>query len=117
MIEDLTDVGAGLEDFAEAYVVTRAGAVEFDTEPGRPTLGAPSTVNITAVVWPPTTRDLQRMPEGLRTDETRVGVTRTALVKLPAPDLLALEGGTWQVETVEPWTAGGYYRFVARKVG
>lgn len=114
MSEDMSDV---IYMFGSTYTVTRAGAVEFDTAPGQPTLGASSTLSILAVIEPPSGTDLRRMPEGLRTEETRIVWTTTELQTLPVPDTLAAEGLTWQVETVEPWdTLGSYFRYVVRKV-
>jgi hypothetical protein len=117
MIDDLTDLGAVLEDFASPYTVTRPGALDFDTTPGQAAEGSPSTLNITGVLQPVSGRDLQRLPEGFRTDTALVLYTETALQVLPAPDLVAAQGATWQAETVETWGTGGFYKVILRKVG
>lgn len=116
MAIDLTDVSDIIVEFGSPYTVTRAGAVEFDTIPGQPTQGTPSTFVVTAVVQPVSGRDLQRLPEGVRAESARAVFTRTALVLTP-PDTLAAEGLTWQVESDEPWAAGGFYKYIVRKVG
>ena len=113
---DFSDAALMIEEFAAPYTVTRAGTVEYDSDPGRPTASAPTTVSITASVQPVAGKDLQRLPEGTRTEEARTLYTRTQLLDDPEPDTVALEGATWQVESAEPWM-GAFWKCVVRKVG
>lgn len=115
-IVNVTDIESIVEDFADPYVVTRQGAVNYDTVPGQPTAAASTTVNITACVQAPSGRDLMRMPEGLREEQTRIVYTGTALQLLPSPDTIAIEGADWQLETVEPFGAGAYFKCVVRRL-
>lgn len=118
MAEDLTDVGDVISEFLTGtYTVTRPGAVEFDTTPGKPTEGAASTFTISAAVQPVSGRDLQRLPEGFRAESARTLYTQGTLRMEPAPDIVAIEGASWQVEAIEPWAAGGFSKCIVRKVG
>jgi hypothetical protein len=116
-MDDLTDVGGIIQDFGSTYTVTRAGAVDFDSDPGRPIAAAPTTFDIIALVQPVKNRDLERLPEGLRTEMVRVVFTEATMLLEPQPDQLAAEGQVWQVGTVEPWGAGGFYKVLVKKVG
>lgn len=116
-MDDLTDVGPVLEDFAASYTVTRPGAVDWNSLPGQPVLGTPTTIAITGVLLPVSNKDLQRLPEGFRVDGVRSFYTETPLQLAPQPDLVSAEGLTWQVEALEPWAAGGFYKALLRKVG
>lgn len=65
--------------------------------------------------------DLQRLPEGMRTDEARVIFTTTELfTQGPGqdPDIISIEGFAYEVHTVEAWgNVGNYYRAIASKMG
>lgn len=100
------------------YDVTRAAG------PGTYTNGvlvpaATSTVQVRASVQPLTGRELQRLPEGLRTRELLSVFTVDALlVEAPGvrPDIITIRGETWQVEKVERFAElGDYYHSIVSK--
>lgn len=109
-----------IESFASTYTVTRQSASAYGDDG---VLDAPttSTVTIRACVQPVTGRELQRLPEGLRTRELLSVWTATQLFTQGAgqdPDLLDIDGDTWEVQTVERWdTLGAYWKVVVAKVG
>lgn len=92
------------------------------SDDGRYRPGATSTFAIRASVQPLAGRDLLRLPEGLRTRQTIKVYTATALRTADAPDgagadVIAYQGDSYQIETVEPWAeAGGFYKAIAAKV-
>jgi hypothetical protein len=100
----------------EGYTVTRraTGAVVR----GRVTPGAPTTFPVHGALVPLQGRDLMRMPEGMRTVERRILYTRVQLYSGPTPDVVAADGGTWEVEGVEDYSAtGGFWRCTVVRQG
>lgn len=109
-------------DSTSLYQVTRralATAVR-----GRASPPSTSTVPITASVQPASGRDLLRLPELQRSNETRVVFTSTPLMiageGVPfMSDLVAIDGRLWEVQHVESWEAspmtdGAYYRVIVQ---
>lgn len=93
------------------YTVTRRGASTYDADG---VLGTPtsSTFSATGSLQPASGRDLQRLPEGMRTREARIFFTPTALLTAGAgqePDTVAADGDTWEVSNVESWGPLGNY--------
>lgn len=85
-------------------------------------LNAPSTatVPIVAMVQPLSGRDLKRMPEGMQTSELRA-IWTTSELKLAGggfePDLVTVDGISWEVQLFEDWAVlGNYRRYIAAKV-
>jgi hypothetical protein len=107
-----------LARWQKTYAVTRTAAGTFTQ--GRHAAGSTSTVSILAVIVPMSGRELERLPEGLRSSEVRAVFTVTPLIALDAshePDQIAVDGAMWQVEIVNDWTAStGCYHCVVRKV-
>lgn len=101
------------------YTVTRASAGAYGSD-GVYVPAGTSTLSAPACVQPITGRELQRLPEGLRSSEVRVFYTVVELrCAAPdvAPDRVSINGSTWQVERVEPWNElGNYFRCLVRKV-
>lgn len=101
------------------YTVTRrpaAGHVE-----GRRAPPVPESLQVKASVQPLSGRELERLPEGLQNREVRVIFTSVELLAGGGddgyePDLVAIDGSTWQVEKTEAWDQlGGLYRsYIAR---
>lgn len=115
------DLSSVIASFATGtYTVTRNSASAYGSD-GR--LDAPSTttLSVEGCVQPLTGRELQRLPEGLRTRELRAFYTATELKTQGAgqdPDSIAIDGDTWQVERVERWAElGNYWKAVLIKVG
>ena len=121
---DMSDTIERLGDWSE-FVVTRykaRGTTDGEVDP----LRIEETPTIVASIQPASGRDLQRLPEGLRSSEVIVIWTKTLLKVLgstnsagatqPA-DTLVYEGETYQVERCERWVqAGNFYEALARKV-
>lgn len=104
-----------------ALTVTRRGAATLSA--GFWTPGTTSTITLTdAVVHPLTGRQLEALPEGLRTREPLAVFSATALRTAAEPagvgaDTFTWGGVTYEVQTVENWAANGnFYRHVAVKV-
>lgn len=117
MVSDLADV---VDAFSDDYTVTRTGVAAYDVH-GDPVAGSSSTFSIRACVQPVSGRDLQRVPEGLRTQELIALFTPTELrtkTGTNEPDTVAVNGVTYQVQQVERWAElGNYWRAIAMKVG
>ena len=101
-----------------SYTVTR-------TDPrtlvmGRVSAPSTSTFSIDAVVQPMPGRDLERLPEGFRSEDMRVLWTDTEL-KTPGTaqeaDKVDIDGELYQVEQVQIWDHDGvHYRVMVRLV-
>jgi len=113
---DLSSVVLALS--SGTYTVTRRTASAYDTD-GLLTAPTTSTLSATGSLQPASGRDLQRLPEGMRTREARVFFTPTLLrCDVGEPDTLAADGDTWEVSNVEAWgTLGSYYKATLLKVG
>ncbi len=103
------------------YVVTRAAGPKTYTQ-GKavaPTT-SPSTLTVTASVQPLTGRELQRLPEGMRTKELmKMYLVEELLVSAPGqePDTVSIDGVDFQVEAVERWgPLGNYHKAIVSKV-
>lgn len=101
------------------YAVTRRLATPFRRGLAQPTTDANFTV--TASLQPASGKDLLRLPEGRRTNETRVLFTATQLYTGDEgadyeADLVELDSQLWEVQHVEDWLqwAGlaGFYRCI-----
>lgn len=115
---DLVDVVDDLADL-DHVTVTRRAASTYTA--GRLDTPSTSTFGIAASVQPTSGKDLQRLPEGSRTAETRTVYTSTELrcqTAAQAPDLLTLEGESWEVQTAENWgSVGAYWKCIVQKTG
>lgn len=102
--------------FATPHTVKRAGGAFVS---GRWQAGAAEEIGIDASVQPATAKELERLPEGQRTRETLAVYTTTEL-RIAAPgqaaDRLEHDGVTYEVQSVEPWGVGGYFKALAAKV-
>lgn len=102
------DVGDLIGSFMTGtYTVTRRGA--STVVDGRAVPAVPSTLSIVASVQPATGRDLERLPEGQRSRETRVVFTPTQLLIATQgaglSDIVAIDGSKWEVQQVARWDA------------
>lgn len=77
--------------------------------------------SIDASVQPVSQEQLQRLPEGMRTQEVQNLFTSTELnakTEDSEPDTIFIDGSDWEVQAVESWASlGGYYRAVVARVG
>lgn len=107
-------------EFAVPYNLVRYGAP--DVVAGRASEPAQEVIPVLAAVIPASGRDLQLLPEEMRTRESVVIFTtseiRTADDATGAPpDTFEHGGETYQIHTVHDWSRlGGFYRGVALKV-
>lgn len=104
--------------FTGTYNVTRSdGPGTYDQ--GEFVPSTTSVVPVPAAVMPLVGRDLERFVEGRKTGERRQVFTLVELyVEAPArkPDIMSIDGATWEVESVEPWqNLGNFYRVIVRK--
>jgi hypothetical protein len=95
-----------LARYGAAATVTRHLKATVTT--GRGTPGASSSVSIVAAAVPLSGRDLMRLPEGRRSEERLIVFTTTQLYTgeqnaTYEADQVAVQGRTWEVESVETW--------------
>lgn len=80
-----------------------------------------TTLSITACVQPLTGRELERLPEGLRGAEVLKLWTPTQLyakTDSQSPDLIGIDGDTYECSNVERWdTLGSYFKALVLKTG
>lgn len=103
-----------------SYSVTRTTARTYTL--GKLNSASTSSLTIVASIQPTSGRELQDMPEGMRTDELVTIYTSTALqtkTSTAEPDKVAIGSDSYEVVRVQPWIAFGetHYRAFARKVG
>lgn len=104
------------------YTVTRYGSGTYSN--GVLVAGSTSTISVVASVQPVTGRDLQVLPEGQHSIETKVVYTTTELKSRDASnagDRISIGGESWEVFRVEKIEAFGgnlsgnhYKAFVSR---
>lgn len=92
------------------YTVTRRQADGFTRGIANPTIDSTFTIN--ASVQPATGKDLLRLPEGRRTNETRVLFTTTQLYTGDQgqdyeADWVTIDGESWECQHVEDWVQAG----------
>jgi len=101
------------------YDVTRAGGPGTYVDGEFAPASGPTTVQVRASVQPLTGVELMRLPEGLRSRELLSVYTVDELrCRAPnqAPDIISIDGFTWQVEKVERFDAlGNYFHSVVSK--
>ncbi len=79
---------------------------------GRASDGPATQTQVTASVQPASGRDLLRLPEGQRTKESRLVLTKG---ELRLRDYFDLDGETFEVAHVKPWM-GDFYDAMVVKV-
>lgn len=114
--------GAVLNFATGTYTVTRpvARANPVGTDGRYDAPSSSTTFTIRAGVFPLTGRELDRLPEGLRHEEVRQVFCVERLQTVEAdqePDVIAIDGASWQVEAVQDYSASGnYFRALVRKI-
>jgi hypothetical protein len=107
------------------YTVTRKAAPSLVK--GKRVAGTTSALTIEALVHPVAGRELQRLPEGLRSREVISIFSKTELrtVQVVAgaetaceADSIRYQGRDYEIQVVEPWDeTGGFFRYYASKLG
>lgn len=114
-LDDLCDVVDMLA--SGTYTVTRRAPPAFVRGRRAPPLQAVFTT--LASVQPAGGQAVQRLPEGKRNRETMIMFCCVQLKTAETgqePDLVAIDGGSFEVESVERWAAlGNYYRAVVTR--
>jgi hypothetical protein len=108
------DTAALIESFITqggTYVLTRRQRAQVVRGVFQPTNDL--TVNIKACVQPATGKDLLRLPEGRRANETRVLFTTSQLDcgdvdSAFEADTVTIDGQPWEVQHVETFNQGGF---------
>lgn len=112
---DLSDVVDSMA--TGTYTVTRRAA-EFAGGDAVPT--SSETLTIKALVVPLSGRELQRLPEGLRSRELKAVYTTTDLRRGAddaLPDVVTVDGEDYEVQLVDDWQApGGFLRAVVARI-
>lgn len=117
----MIDLRSTVEHFASTYTVRRPGATTYVN--GLPQQGAPTSRTITALVRPASPHDLQRLPEGDRSEPSvRIyTVDEIATVNQPgarAADILEYQGRDWEIRDVRVHdTQGLFFDAIATRQG
>jgi hypothetical protein len=101
-------------DLMQTLTVSRAVVGVGDTGRATETVAA---LSVAGVVAPATDEQLQRLPEGDRSNETIAVYTGTRLTAgddTHGPDVLAWKGGTYQVKGVWDWSDYGFFEVLAQ---
>jgi hypothetical protein len=115
----MEDVSDAIRELGDPYTVTRRAAATMVN--GYRVAGSSSTFVTTAVEDPIAGDELERMPEGQRRRGVRALFCDQELLTVgdpggAEPDEVEISGVPWQVQTCQPWAAGGFWRVVvARK--
>lgn len=114
-----TDLSGLIADFATGtYTVTRGAGPGSYAIDGSFVPAATSTVSVVAAVVPADGTDLQHLPEGMSTSDALAVFTVGELrAQAPGqqPDVISIDGYSWQVQHSERWTAGNFFRSVVTK--
>jgi hypothetical protein len=115
-VDDVSDVIDALA--TGIYTVSRPGQTTYLN--GRRQPPTTTSFDIRAAVQPATGRQLDRLPEGLRTHEAIAIWTRTELRTENAngePDVISVGGFDYQIDAVNRWQpSGGYFMALATRV-
>jgi len=120
------DVVGLISDFATGtYTVSRRTKALIVR--GRAVPATATTFTAVASVQPASGRDLLRLPEGRRSEETRVIYTTTQLYPgtqagAYEADQISINGISWEVQHVETWAESPeseptFYRCIAQAIG
>lgn len=110
MIPDVAALGALTVLAEETLTIDRPGATTYTL--GRAADGADTQATIAATVQPATGRDLLRLPEGQRSEET---VLVLSLGELRLRDRFTRGGSTYEIKHVKPW-GGSFYDALAQRL-
>jgi len=103
------------------YTVSRISAGSSTYVAGRRQAGSTSTFSIPAVVVPLSGMDLQRLPEGFQSQQT-IAIYTTVELKTASSDTaqdadqLNYQGQQYQIENVEHWESGNFWKSIAQRI-
>jgi hypothetical protein len=120
-VADLSDILAAFEP--QTLTVTRGPVMSPDTNGRYQPTGSPTTLSISAVVWPASGDDLSRLPAGQSDSETLMFATTTQLwtanntTTTKADRITVPSHGVFELEDVQDWAGhAGIYIATGRKV-
>lgn len=109
-------------DFSQLWQVKSASAGVYGSD-GMYIDNRSSTRNVRGTVWPATGREVQMLPEGLRTKATIAGCFVERLNHAQVPDgipgdQIYFDGAWHEVQACEAWSGlGNFYRVIATRIG
>lgn len=113
-------------DLSDALIDLSTGTYTVHRRPpaqvvmGRAVPQPEELLQVEANVYPTNGRELQRLPEGMRTQEVRTMLSPVELKGQGAgqlPDLVDMDGDSWEVQNVKRWQLGGFWEVLLTKVG
>lgn len=115
------DMSATVASFnTGTYAGTRTVTASYGTD-GYSQPGSQSAISVPGCVVPMGGRDLQNLPEGMRTKQLLYIFCNQELKTAGSgfeADVLTVDGAAWQVTSVEPWAiVGNYWRCLLMRVG
>ena len=107
-------LGSVLDNFPQTAITVVRNTAPF-VENGIATRLAPELLSMSAVVTPVSGKELDRLPEGLRTRQVKMFLVKEKLNTAndndrSSPDRIEMNGERYQVERVEDWSDHGYFR-------
>jgi hypothetical protein len=101
----------GMTD-GNTLTITRCALGSYSGTTGEYTEGSHTTLTVDAVVYPARPEQLQKLPEGQRSEETQAVITSTELYTSRAnnrpADTFSWLGSIWVVVSVSRWQLGAY---------
>ena len=104
------------------YTVTRTAERAYGTDGRLAAAASPSTFTILASVQPASPEQLEDVPEGQSTSDSKLVLTETELRPrkdgVHEPDVISIDGRDYRVHSVEKWDHWGetHYEVVALKL-
>lgn len=112
----MNDLSDAVRELGDPYTVTRRAAAAMVN--GYRVAGSSSTFTTYAVEDPITGDELLRLPEGQRSRGARALICDQELLGVQSgaePDEVTIDGAQFQVQTAQPWRAGGFCRVVVTR--
>lgn len=104
----------------QTLTITRTGAGSYTN--GVYSGGATSSIVVQAIVWPATHKELQLLPESLRSRASLGIISKDTIRSANDPagyqgDRFTFDGSIWEIQSVSSWSAqANFYHGIASKV-
>lgn len=121
MSEDFTDLGAIVDSIGHTVTLITPDAIVLGSD-GFQREGLEIEADVVACSWPSNGREVEQLPSGERTKETRTfALARSvsegdATTGTPAQRFRE-DGREYRVTKVAPWTIGGFHVAICVRVG